>query len=200
MGFPIAINQGLRVAKGDYLCILNNDCVVSKNWFSYMLDHFNDGADMIGPMTNKISGPQQALVSVYRNMEELNKVATIFHANNYHKYQEFYRLVGFCLVFRRKVLETVGYFDEQYSPGNFEDDDFCLSAIEHGFHLRICNDIFVHHYGSFTHRIMDLDYNELLKVNSKKFMAKWKDKIDGTDEILGLLKRKEKEYGTEKSF
>jgi GT2 family glycosyltransferase len=32
VGFPAAINQGLRVARGEYLVLLNNDVVITDGW------------------------------------------------------------------------------------------------------------------------------------------------------------------------
>ena len=35
-GFPAAINQGLKVARGDYLVLLNNDVVVTDGWLDQL--------------------------------------------------------------------------------------------------------------------------------------------------------------------
>ncbi len=189
LGFPKAVNQGIKVAEGNYICILNNDVVVTPRWWEYTQEHFNDGADLVGPMTNRISGPQQIRVPVYNNMEELGKAATIFHEENFHRYQFFYRLVGFCLVFRRCVIDKIGLFDEQFGMGNFEDDDLCFRAVEAGFQLRISKDVYVHHYGSMTHRALDVEYGSLLKKNEKKFAKKWAKKLED-----GLITNKEDSY------
>ncbi len=37
MGFPAAVNQGLKVARGDYLVLLNNDAVVTDGWLSQLI-------------------------------------------------------------------------------------------------------------------------------------------------------------------
>ena len=38
-------------------------------------------------------------------------------------------LIGFALIVKRKVLEKVGYLDERFNPGNFEDDDLSLRIL-----------------------------------------------------------------------
>jgi len=89
-----------------------------------------------------------------------------------------YRLVGFCMVMRREVWEKVGPLDPIYSPGNYEDDDWCLRAIEAGFKLGFAHDVYVHHYGSVTHQALRLDHQALLFRNQEIFNSRWsKDRI-----------------------
>ena len=38
-GFSAANNQGLRPARGEFLCLLNNDTVVTRGWLSTMIGH-----------------------------------------------------------------------------------------------------------------------------------------------------------------
>ena len=37
VGFPAAINQGLRLARGEYLVLLNNDVVVTDGWLDQLI-------------------------------------------------------------------------------------------------------------------------------------------------------------------
>ena len=37
LGFPAAINQGLRAARGEYFVLLNNDAVVTDGWLSQLV-------------------------------------------------------------------------------------------------------------------------------------------------------------------
>ncbi len=37
VGFPAAINQGLRLARGEYLVMLNNDVVVTDGWLDQLI-------------------------------------------------------------------------------------------------------------------------------------------------------------------
>jgi glycosyltransferase involved in cell wall biosynthesis len=36
-GFPSAVNQGLQVARGEYLVLLNNDAVVTDGWLDQLI-------------------------------------------------------------------------------------------------------------------------------------------------------------------
>ena len=37
VGFPAAVNQGLRPARGEYLVLLNNDVVVTDGWLDQLI-------------------------------------------------------------------------------------------------------------------------------------------------------------------
>src|ERR1700677_4066136 len=41
LGFPAAINQGLRLARGEYLVLLNNDVVVTDAWLDQLIGLVN---------------------------------------------------------------------------------------------------------------------------------------------------------------
>ena len=41
LGFPAAINQGLRAARGEYLVLLNNDVVVTDGWLGQLIELAN---------------------------------------------------------------------------------------------------------------------------------------------------------------
>ena len=63
--------------------------------------------------------------------------------------------------------------DEQFSPGNFEDDDLSYRIRLAGFRLILCKDTFIHHFGSVSFKQDNARYAALLKENGNKFMDKW---------------------------
>ena len=178
LGFPKAVNQGIEMAKGDVVAILNNDVILPLNSLEILQSHLSNGLDMIGPVTNSISGPQQVLIDQYEDLTSLYKAAEGNKKKNEGQSYPYHRLVFFCVAIKREVINKIGLLDEIYSPGNCEDDDFCMSAIEAGFKLGIAKDSYVHHFGSVTHKAMDIDYRELLAKNQKIFNDKWGDRYE----------------------
>jgi GT2 family glycosyltransferase len=58
---------------------------------------------------------------------------------------------GFCYAIRRKLIETIGYFDEESFPQGYgEEDDFCLRAGAAGLLCAIATDAYVYHVKSAT--------------------------------------------------
>jgi len=71
------------------------------------------------------------------------------------------------------VIDAVGLFDEQFGIGCFEDDDYCLRAIQAGYRAVIAADAFVHHFGGRTFVGSGIDAGALMSENQQRFRAKW---------------------------
>jgi GT2 family glycosyltransferase len=71
-------------------------------------------------------------------------------------------------------MEKIGLLDERFSPGHYEDDDFCLRARLHGFSLLVCHDALIYHEGSASFKLEGAQqHQELVERNYRKFMDKW---------------------------
>jgi len=174
LGFPKAVNQGVSLASGEYVCIMNNDIVVAGNWIDLLIDHIEKGhADIVGPITNESSGKQARLVKIYRNYEELEITAREVAEVNQARFTEVGWLIGFLMVCPRTIFEKLGGFDERYKMGNWEDIDFCYSAKQAGYTLAIAEDVYVHHFGTASFKEDIIGYRKLLKDNQVLFEEKW---------------------------
>jgi tetratricopeptide (TPR) repeat protein len=72
------------------------------------------------------------------------------------------------------VIEKIGGLDERFTPGNYEDDDFCLRAQLAGYKTVIAKDVFIHHYGSKSFKADgEKVYAKQLEINKQKFVDKW---------------------------
>ncbi|BDZ51557.1 hypothetical protein GCM10025867_37980 [Frondihabitans sucicola] len=56
--------------------------------------------------------------------------------------------MGFCFLIRRELIDRYGLFDERFSPGYGEENDFCLRINEHGYASLLANRALVFHTGS----------------------------------------------------
>ena len=174
-GFAAGNDQGLALARGRYLVLLNNDTVVTQGWLDRMTAWFEQEATLglIGPVSNCVSGPQWVGAANYSKLEEMPAFAARWAAGHEGQSEAVRRLVGFCLMFRREVLERIGGLDERFGSGNYEDDDYCLRAALAGYPARIAKDIFIHHAGSQTFKHARIDYRQAMLTNWALFKAKW---------------------------
>ncbi|SEN75875.1 glycosyltransferase family 2 protein [Paenibacillus sp. OV219] len=175
IGFPAACNMGLRIASGEFLMLLNNDVTVSAGWLPALLRTLNAREDIgiVGPVTNYVSGRQQVEYP-FTTMEEFHLAAAEALVREAGMADPMYRLVGFCLLFKRSLYERIGELDERFSPGHYEDDDYSLRARMHGYNLLMCKDVFVHHKGSVSFKRKDpKELQQLVERNRSLFIAKW---------------------------
>ena len=103
LGVPMARNQGVRATTGEFLIVMDNDIVLRPGWLDDMFTPIRDGADMVG-----IEGWQ-----LDHNFGACYQCQS---ANERFDY-----LGGALTVIRRKVFETVGLYDEGFSPAYYED-------------------------------------------------------------------------------
>jgi GT2 family glycosyltransferase/tetratricopeptide (TPR) repeat protein len=175
LGFSEGCNQGIKAAKGQYVLLLNNDVIVTPQWLSGMLECLKSADDIgiVGPMTNNISGPQQLSNTTYSQIADLPSFSKMFRQFNRNRRIIQNRIVGFCMLFRRSLIEKIGNFDTSFGTGNFEDDDFCLRAVLHGYRNAIAGDVFIHHFGSQSFIGNKIDYASLINANRNLFNTKW---------------------------
>ena len=138
-GFPKGCNQGLEIAAGTELLLLNSDTIVAENWLHNLRCALYSDAKIgaVSCVTNHCSNNQQIEVP-YRTLEEMQAFAANYNVSNPVLWERRTTLVGFCYLFKREVFEKVGFLDEQFSPGNFEDDDYSLRILQKGYDLLVC--------------------------------------------------------------
>jgi len=139
-------NQGINAAQGEYIVLLDQDALVSRGWLDSMLQCLNrcSAAGIVGPMTNRGGGIQQVLDDSYRSVDFLDKYAAKFMERYRHRRIPCRCVAGFCLLFKRSVVEKIGLFDETFESGHFEDEDYCLRAALADYRNYIAGDVFVH--------------------------------------------------------
>ncbi|GIP31294.1 glycosyltransferase family 2 protein [Paenibacillus sp. J2TS4] len=174
-GFPVACNYGMKLARGDCVLLLNNDIVVSHHWLANLLNCLTSQPDrgIVGPMTNYVSGKQQSDLQ-YEDLSQFHHLTETVNRPDPAKWQEVERLVGFCFAFKRELMDRIGWLDERFSPGHYEDDDYCYRARQAGYKLAIAGDTHVHHHGSASFKQHAPEQLlQLPETNYYKFMEKW---------------------------
>lgn len=174
VGFPAGCNQGIQLATRNNILLLNNDTVVTSKWLKRMTEvlYEDEFTGAVGPITNNCSYYQAISVS-YSSLEEMQQFAKDIMSDAFGRSEYRLKLVGFCILIKRSVIDTIGLLDEQFSPGNFEDDDLSYRMVQMGYRLKLCRDVFIHHTGSVSFGKEQSLYHQLLTTNQAKFEKKW---------------------------
>lgn len=174
VGFPKGCNQGIEIAEKDSdIFLLNNDAILTPNalfWLRMGLyENCNVGAT--GARSNCVSNFQKVDWNC-STKEDYFAAAKINNLPMERPYEEKIYLVGFAMLISRKALNVVGYLDEIFSPGTYEDNDMGFKLRCHGFDVLLCHNSFIYHYGSGGGSNVE-KWNRLSETNSKKLSQKW---------------------------
>lgn len=174
LGCPGARAQGMSIARGDYVVLLDNDTVVPPGWISRFLNHakLDRQIGIIGPRSNYVSGAQIVPNASYKTIAEMEAFSAHRAEEHAGERSPSTRLVGFCMFIRRSVLDTIGNIDGSFGKFGFEDDDYTWRAQIAGFKTVIAHDVFVHHTGGPQGR-GDAEYNRQLLAAWEVFKKKW---------------------------
>lgn len=175
LGFGAGNNQGIAVARGQYVALLNNDLVLTEGWLERMIGHAEtqEHVGIVGPVSNNVSGPQKIPGLEFTDYQQMHTEAARIAATEAGKGFLLPRVVGFCMVIKRAVIDAIGGFDERFGLGNFEDDDLCWRAITAGYGCFVASDTYVHHYGSRTFVGEKIDHRQCMESAWSRFKEKW---------------------------
>ena len=125
---------------------LNNDTIVGAGWTRGLRRHFeaDPGLGLICPVTNNIGNEAQVALPG-RNPQEVFISARRYNFQRSGRLLPLPNVAFFCVMMPRRVYEAVGPMDEQFVPGFFEDDDYCLRVRDKGWTIGCAEDVFVYH-------------------------------------------------------
>ena len=192
LGFSAANNQGLARASGDFLCLLNNDTVVTGSWLTTLVRHLQSNPDfgLVGPVTNAVGNEAKIPVG-YRNLLDMPAWADSYCRNRNGCLDEISMLAFFCVAMPRAVFEKVGLLDERFGLGMFEDDDYNRRVRDAGYKVKLARDVYIHHWQRASFKLLGEDaYLETYYENEKKYRSKWAvdaQKNTRADELAGLI-------------
>jgi GT2 family glycosyltransferase len=175
MGFAHGCNQGIAAAHGTHVVLLNNDVIVTDGWLENLLNvHLRDPlVGVSAPRSNRIVGHQQIGYVSYGSLEAMQEFAAARAREFAGMHYRTNRAIGFCLCISRAVIEEVGGIDTRYGVGNFEDDDYCIRVRAAGYQIAVCEDVFIHHFGSVSFAANKVDYSSQMQKNWQVFAARW---------------------------
>jgi len=140
--FSRLVNFGVKNSEGEVICLLNNDTeVIEKNWLLEMVRQvIRKEVGVVGAKLLYPNGTIQhggVILGIFNGAEHAFK-GSPKDAEGYMKrlitVQNYLAVTAACMVFRKKVFEEVGGFDETFRV-NFNDVDFCLKVFERGYRI-----------------------------------------------------------------
>ncbi len=174
-GFAAANNQGLELADGEYLVMLNNDAYVTPGWIATLVSHMrrNPVLGMLGPVTNNIGNEARIEIN-YADMEAMLGAAGEYTRRHAGQLTPLHTAAFFCVMMPRRVYEKIGALDEAFGIGMFEDDDYCRRVQQAGWTIACADDVFIHHNLSASfNKIKHEKRQAMFEQNKAIYEAKW---------------------------
>jgi len=167
-GFAKANNQAVKLAKGNFVLLLNPDIVIYPDVFKNMVEYAY-ATPALGALTCRILNPDGTLQkdfyrrfpnlrTVFFYFSLLGKLLDKFLLKNKYKNRYFYSDFKFekiekieqagasCLMIPKKIIDRIGIFDERF-PIYFNDVDFCKRVWESGHEIHMLPKAEAIHFG-----------------------------------------------------
>jgi GT2 family glycosyltransferase len=170
--FSAANNIGIKATRGDYVCILNDDTVVTSedplfegSWLELLADRLSGRAACVGP------------VGAILDINAENKIVYNMDATKNGTKVDYIALC--CAMVKRDLFYEIGYLDEGFRWALWEDVDFGVRIQKAGYSNTIMSYGGFHHYGHATIGKMDNeDKRKAFYANRGYFLYKHRDWLE----------------------
>lgn len=169
LGFAQAVNQGLEIAKGQFVLLLNQDTKIINKAILKLAERM-EVDPKIGTIGPKFVGPDGTVQESARSFPryrdlffEFSGLAYVFPKSklfsnwkmgwfDHLREEKVDQPMGAALMIRRDVIEKVGHFDTRF-PLFFNDVDYCRRVVRAGYeNLYYPEAVVMHHVGGSTRK------------------------------------------------
>lgn len=190
VGYLLGANQGWKVVETQFALHLNNDVILDKNCISQMFQTFDldpkigivgairtlAGTSIYPPKITFFRGEK------YKMWEDSNRVrdlaeTTLSTPDLNVPFIETDIVPFACALVKKEVWEKIGYFDEEFAPTMYDQENFTLTAKEAGFKTVMATGAKYIHIGAVTTSFNLEYYNNICIRNKVLFHKKWGDKL-----------------------
>lgn len=152
-GFSPAVNVGIKMAKGEYVLLLNNDTVVEEDFVRQMVKAVEKDQRIFGVSSKMIAYQDHSIMDDAG--DEYTVLGWAYKIGDGKPVEDFmkpYRVFSACAgaaLYRKKVFDEIGLFDEAFFA-YMEDVDVSYRARIYGYYNVYCPEAKVYHIGSAT--------------------------------------------------
>ncbi|MGL5416404.1 MAG: glycosyltransferase family 2 protein [Clostridium sp.] len=205
-GFNAGNNIGIKNSAGEFIALLNPDTILLNNAFKIIIDNMEKESD-VGACgatlynedmsLNMTHGSFPTVKETLLRITKLRNDETYYLADLNQKKMLVQFPSGADFVFKRELIEKIGYMDEDYFI-YFDETDYALKMNKLGLKSYIYTEAkIIHLQGSSTEGVSDFakekfidSYTKYLNKNVKPFNAKMIMNIKLIENKLRLVKNK----------
>lgn len=151
----VTMKQITARGESDYLLLLNNDTkIIQKDWLDKLVKvgEKEENIGIVGCTLLFPSGKFQLGGRILKTPFQFHFITGIFSevniSDNVRNFIEVDVVEGACFMIKKKVIDRIGLFDENFGAGNYEDGNYQIRAKRAGFKVIYVPDVKIIHYGS----------------------------------------------------
>jgi GT2 family glycosyltransferase len=153
LGFSIAVNQGIRISDSEFIVLLNNDVVVDESWLYELVSLIRTDPLIFSCSSKMLRYYERDKIDDvgdgYTLLGWAYKRGDGVSSNKYLKDEKVFSSCGGAAIYRKSILDKIGYFDERFFA-YLEDVDIGFRSLNAGFKNMYCANAIVYHVGSAT--------------------------------------------------
>ena len=153
LGFAAAVNIGIKVSKSDFVALLNNDTEVDTKWLGNLYSVVSKDDKIFSASSKMIRFYERDIIDdagdQYNLLGWAYKRGDGASVDKFNKNKVVFSTCAGAGLYRRKVFEEIGYFDENFFA-YLEDIDVSFRGNIHGYKNVYVNDAIVYHMVSAT--------------------------------------------------
>ena len=167
MGSAYAWDQGIKVAKYDYIGIIDNDVVFTPYWLDYLQQCFQMKKDCGATSpTTCFCGGSRCDKTIQNKRFEMTQEDINAYADTLKPGFIDCHIFGFAFLTHRKVIDKIGVFDwKRYGIGTFEERDYFWRMKKFGFKTYWTTHAYIHHYGHTTFKNENMNVDKIHEKN-----------------------------------
>lgn len=149
VGYMRALLEGIARARGDWICSLNSDTVPCRGWLGMLMQvgMSDEKIAVVNPLSNNAANLS---VPIPRGAD-LAAAARMAAAGDGAPVDVVYP-VGYCILYRRTAVESLGWFDLKTFPQGYgEETDLCERLLQAGWRCVAAPAAYVYHQGKASH-------------------------------------------------
>lgn len=144
IGFSGANNQGMKIAKGEYIFLLNNDTLLEKNWLEKMVA-IAESHPKIGVVGPNLPPKKASKIVFGGGFIDDSGIARHSYNKQEHDAEQ---VGGGAFLIKRALFDKIGFLDNGFNPIYFEESDYCARTLKAGYRIVFSPKISIIHFGS----------------------------------------------------
>ena len=177
-GFSHAVNQGIRIAQGEYVALFNNDAFAEPDWLAQLIAAAEADPGIFAVQSLMIRHFERELADDAGDYVNIlgfaAKTGDGRRASRYTRQKRIFSACGGAALYRKCILDEIGLFDENFFA-YFEDVDLSWRADNAGYKCVLCPAARCYHICGATTGAVKYNGFKSIQSGRNSLLLPWKN-------------------------